>query len=236
MDRELSAMRRIKYKAFTIIELLVVLVIIGIFSAIAYPNVSSWIADREVRKEVYDVVNLIKERKSEVMNGKYGMVQIRLKPSVEIYNMSQDDFFNTYKNISANNKFKTKKICDYQWRGRGMSTLARDGTAEMSLSVNSKESKVHVWPHTEAVMCITKEGIIKFSSSFSGETNLSEGDPNSGERVEYFIFCSKTNTTQKTCKRNIRKDYQYKITWNRTINSIRVYKYRKDGEWVLIDG
>ena len=68
MDRELSAMRRIKHKAFTIIELLVVLVLIGIFSAIVYPNVSSWIIDREVKKEVYDVVNLINERKSEVMN------------------------------------------------------------------------------------------------------------------------------------------------------------------------
>ena len=231
MDRELSAMRRIKYKAFTIIELLVVLVIIGIFSAIAYPNVSSWIADREVRKEVYDVVNLIKERKSEVMNGKYGMVQIRLRPGVEIYNMSQDDFFNTYKGINANNRFKTNKICDYQWRGREMSTFVRDRAAEMSLSVNSKESKVYVWPHTEAVMCITKEGIIKFVKK-----NLSEQDPNSGERIEYFIFCSKTNTTQRTCKRNIRKDYQYKITWNRIINQIKVYKYRKDHEWVLIDG
>ena len=224
-------MRRIKYKAFTIIELLVVLVIIGIFSAIAYPNVSSWIADREVRKEVYDVVNLINERKSEVMNGKYGMVQIRLKPGVEIYNMSQDDFFNTYKDINANNRFKTNKICDYQWRGREMSTFVRDRAAEMSLSVNSKESKVYVWPHTEAVMCITKEGIIKFVKK-----NLSEQDPNSGERIEYFIFCSKTNTTQRTCKRNIRKDYQYKITWNRIINQIKVYKYRKDHEWVLIDG
>lgn len=222
-------MRRIKYKAFTIIELLVVLVIIGIFSAIAYPNVSSWIADREVRKEVYDVVNLINERKSEVMNGKYGMVQIRLKPGVEIYNMSQDDFFNTYKNISADNRFKTKKICDYQ--SQGMSNLVRDKATEMSLSVNSKESKVHVWPHTEAVMCITKEGIIKFVKK-----NLSEQDPNSGEIIEYFIFCSKTNTTQKTCKRNIRKDYQYKITWNRIINQIKVYKYRKDHEWQLIDG
>ena len=208
-----------------------VLVLIGIFSAIVYPNVSSWIIDREVKKEVYDVVNLIKERKSEVMNGKYGMVQIRLRPGVEIYNMSQDDFFNTYKNIGANNKFKTKKICDYQWRGRGMSTLVRDRTAEMSLSVNSKESKVYVWPHTEAVMCITKERIIKFVKK-----NLSEQDPNSGERIEYFIFCSKTNTTQRTCKRNIRKDYQYKITWNRIINQIKVYKYRKDHEWVLIDG
>ena len=229
MDRELSAMRRIKYKAFTIIELLVVLVIIGIFSAIAYPNVSNWITDREVRKEVYDVVSLINEKKSDVMNGKYGMVQIRLKPGVEIYNMSQDDFFNTYKNISADNRFKTKKICDYQ--SQGMSNLVRDKATEMSLSVNSKESKVHVWPHTEAVMCITKEGIIKFVKK-----NLSEQDPNSGERIEYFIFCSKTNTTQKTCKRNIRKDYQYKITWNRIINQIKVYKYRKDHEWQLIDG
>ena len=224
-------MWRIKYKAFTIIELLVVLVLIGIFSAIAYPNVSSWITDREVKKEVYDVVNLINEIKSEVMNGKYGMVQIRLRPGVEIYNMSQDDFFNTYKNISANNRFKTNKICDYQWRGREMSTFVRDRAAEMSLSVNSKESKVYVWPHTEAVMCITKEGIIKFVKK-----NLSEQDPNSGERIEYFIFCSKTNTTQRTCKRNIRKDYQYKITWNRIINQIKVYKYRKDHEWVLIDG
>ena len=224
-------MRRIKYKAFTIIELLVVLVLIGIFSAIVYPNVSSWITDREVKKEVYDVVNLINERKSEVMNGKYGMVQIRLRPGVEIYNMSQDDFFNTYKGINANNRFKTNKICDYQWRGREMSTFVRDRAAEMSLSVNSKESKVYVWPHTEAVMCITKEGIIKFVKK-----NLSEQDPNSGERIEYFIFCSKTNTTQRTCKRNVRKDYQYKITWNRIINQIKVYKYRKDHEWVLIDG
>ena len=224
-------MRKIKYKAFTIIELLVVLVLIGIFSAIVYPNVSSWIIDREVKKEVYDVVNLINERKSEVMNGKYGMVQIRLRPGVEIYNMSQDDFFNTYKGINANNRFKTNKICDYQWRGREMSTFVRDRAAEMSLSVNSKESKVYVWPHTEAVMCITKEGIIKFVKK-----NLSEQDPNSGERIEYFIFCSKTNTTQRTCKRNIRKDYQYKITWNRIINQIKVYKYRKDHEWVLIDG
>ena len=217
--------------AFTLLELLVVIAILGVFSAVAYPNISKWITDREVKKEVYDVVNLINERKSEVMNGKYGMVQIRLRPGVEIYNMSQDDFFNTYKNISANHKFKAKKICDYQWRGREMSTFVRDRAAEMSLSVNSKESKVYVWPHTEAVMCITKEGIIKFVKK-----NLSEQDPNSGERIEYFIFCSKTNTTQRTCKRNIRKDYQYKITWNRIINQIKVYKYRKDHEWVLIDG
>jgi len=37
-----------KIKAFTILELLVVLAVLGVFSAIAYPNISSWITDREV--------------------------------------------------------------------------------------------------------------------------------------------------------------------------------------------
>ena len=40
-------------KAFTLLELLVVIAIIGIFATFAYPNISKWIADREVRKEVY---------------------------------------------------------------------------------------------------------------------------------------------------------------------------------------
>ena len=154
-------------RGFTVIELLVVLVLIGIFSAIAYPNVNSWIIDREIKKEVYDVVSLIEKKKSEVVNGKYGMIQIRLKQSVEIYTMSQDDFFNTYKNINVNNKFKNNSICDFQWRG--MSNLKRDRTSEILLSDSvNKNSKVNVWPNPahnpgETVLCITKDGNIKFN-------------------------------------------------------------------------
>ena len=40
-------------KAFTILELLVVLVVMGVFTAIAYPNISNWISDRNVKKEAY---------------------------------------------------------------------------------------------------------------------------------------------------------------------------------------
>ena len=49
-----------KKNAFTILELLVVLAVMGVFTAIAYPNISNWIADRNVKKEVYETVAFIK--------------------------------------------------------------------------------------------------------------------------------------------------------------------------------
>ena len=65
-----------KKNAFTILELLVVLAVMGVFTAIAYPNISNWISDRNVKKEAYEVVTYLKERKNEVQSGKYGMVQV----------------------------------------------------------------------------------------------------------------------------------------------------------------
>ena len=38
------------FKGFTIIELLVVLAVIGVFAGIAYPNISNWITDRNVKR------------------------------------------------------------------------------------------------------------------------------------------------------------------------------------------
>jgi len=72
-------------KAFTIIELLVVLAVIGVFSAFAYPNISNWINDRNVKKEVYETISFIKERKSEVTSGKYGMIQVLLNDQLEVF-------------------------------------------------------------------------------------------------------------------------------------------------------
>ena len=65
-----------KKKGFTLIELLVVLAVIGVFSVIAYPNISNWITDREVKKEAYEVITYLKERRNEVQTGQYGMLQV----------------------------------------------------------------------------------------------------------------------------------------------------------------
>ena len=62
--------------AFTLLELLVVIAILGVFSVIAYPNVTKWITDREVKKEVYDFVAEINEMKSKVSNGEYALAMV----------------------------------------------------------------------------------------------------------------------------------------------------------------
>ena len=77
---------------------------LGVFAVIAYPNISSWITDREVKKEVYDTIAFIKERKAEVTSGKYGMTQIVLKPNLEVYTMSPQNFFNTYQDNESKKK------------------------------------------------------------------------------------------------------------------------------------
>ena len=220
-------------KGFTIIELLVVLAVIGVFSAIAYPNISNWIIDRDVKKEVYETVTFIKEIKSKVKNGEYGMIQLSLQPNLEVYTMSKINFINTYKGFS-NSSYKTNSQCSY---GTMQSGFVRNQSLE-TLKLGYY-SNVHVYPNaahnpTSTVLCITQDDSIIYN-----RLRKTEKDPETGEIVDIFIFCSKSNSTQYSCKYNTNLDYMYKITINQSVNT-KVYKYSKkyskNKGWMKIDG
>ena len=63
-------------KGFNILELLVVIVIISVVSAAAYPNFSSWRKERELRAAAEEIKNLFSNISSQVQRGLYAFVQV----------------------------------------------------------------------------------------------------------------------------------------------------------------
>ena len=66
-------------KGFNILELLVVVVIIGIISALAYPNFSDLRKERKARTSTVKVKNLIQGINAQVQRGLYAFVQVHVQ-------------------------------------------------------------------------------------------------------------------------------------------------------------
>jgi prepilin-type N-terminal cleavage/methylation domain-containing protein len=224
-------------KAFTILELLVVLAVLGVFAAVAYPNISNWINDRNVKKEVYDVISFVKEKKSEVTSGKYGMVQILLNEIIEVYTMTPEQFSSTYHSVSTSSSFKTNKTCGFGTTQPGLIRRTDLEKSDLRMGVYYPESSVNVYPSPyhnpfRTVLCITKDGTIKFTQY----PNKKEKDPSTSQDVDLFIFCSKSNSTSTSCQLNANLDHMYKITLD-NFQNMKVYKKNKSkNSWIKIDG
>ena len=223
-------------KAFSIIELLVVLAVIGVFVGIAYPNISNWITDRNVKKEVYETVTFIKERKAEVTSGKYGMVQVLLNDQLEVFTMSPEKFSDIYKDFSS--PYPTHKqnyTCGFSDTA-GFTIESKYSSHDFG--VNASNSNVNVYPSAyhnpmRTAICITKDGTIKYDKQ---NQNFQVDDNATGKKVDAFVFCSKSNTQDSWCKYNSNYDFRYMITLDRFQN-IKIFKYNKSkNKWNKIDG
>ena len=226
----------IKNRAFTILELLVVLAVIGVFSAIAYPNVSGWIADRNVKNAAFETVAFVKDRKSEVTSGKYGMTQILFNRQLQVFTMSPDKFTEIYKsNNSPFSSLKQSYTCGF---GDTAGFTRQNQYDKEDFGPYVQESDVHIYPSAwhnpmRTAVCITKDGSISY---YRPNQNGRIKDQSTGQMVDLFLFCSKSNSTEKSCKYNSNLEYRYMITLDRFQN-MKVFRYNKNkNKWNRIDG
>ena len=204
-------------KGFTIIELLVVLAVIGVFVSFAYPNISKWIADRKVKEEAYKFVTEVEQMKSKVNSGEYALAMIHFTDYyngpvntafMKKYYMTGEDYNYNYSGsnyVSGNNLY----TCDYDTRNQRYQSAGTFTSVE-----------IRHWPNIH--MCISKDGTKR---GVLNQKNPDTGKRNSLSRV---IFCSINNTTtsggSNRCNDSNKNDYRYMVTWD-VFTNLKVYKF-----------
>ena len=188
-----------KNKAFSIIELLVVIAIFGVIAFFAYPAIQNWIADREVKKEVVDFVEYFNEKKSEVQNGKYGVLMIGQTTPEQAkssnYYITNEEFSIQMKvpadgrtNRNKPGQYGNKSIMNFYKMCPGSHKNSPDARWITDQSGAFQwSSDVYTWPNKK--YCVSKNALL-----FPGEL---EFNVTSTEKAS-FIICSRRNTTNSS--------------------------------------
>ena len=248
-----------KIKGFSILELIVVVVIIGIVSAIGYPNFAEWRKDREVRAAAVDIRSLIEGINAQVQRGQYVFVQVHVRAgsadggctdeTVEEDEVTQDGICVTSKGMDAktlgdklntNNDFRDNpanrcNISDKTY----WSDDPSEGVKKIEVRQASYENIQTNWAKGNGEDSIGAVCFGKNELWFSAQKKLSSGTG----VPDYFLFLCSASETRTNCE--VGDDgyptqynkYLYSIEWSRFGNvTLSRYNFVEEdsieGEWV----
>ena len=197
-------------KGFTLLELLVVIVIISVVSAVGYPKFTSWKKDREIRYAAEKVANLLTSISTQAQRGSYPFVQFYIDPSgskVEFITKGQ-----TPENFNTNLNEGKKPECSTKSSG-----VFDNNEFD---KYDSEDEKISVQMNLVGTVCFSQNG-----TYFEKEGRLtSSNNPNVSIEGRlsnnYVIICSKDNAakTGKKCattKGDGLEKPAYLVEWSR---------------------
>ena len=237
-----------KIKGFNVLELLIVIAIIGVLSAVAYPNFSDWRKDRETRNSVVKIKSLIEGINAQVQRGQYAFVQVDVKEGELV---SGDDGL-----IVTSKGMKPKTLA----------TLLNTGGSDWWVKPNERCNNVDqaYWdedpdPDRDQIIDLDKievrqivldnvattwrdkKGAVCFGKNdqwYSGNGELVSSSGDDAIVDSYLFICNRSRTRSQCDIDNVtgepttEHDYLYVIEWSR-FGNIKLEKWNKrDLEWI----
>ena len=217
-------------KGFSILELIVVVTIIGIISAVAYPNISHWNKARQIENSAIQIKTLFTNINSQVQRGNYGFVQVYINSTgtkVDVISKGMKTSTLAQK-INGDSNFKTiSKRCntddnDY-WDD--------DGNIDRKPEVIKIElDKIATTFIGVGAVCFSKDG-----QWYSASKNLINGNV----PITSIYICEKEleSCVTENAKGEIVIDdeveYLYAVSWSR-FGNITLYKYDSTEEEFVV--
>jgi len=235
-----------KIKGFNVLELIVVIAIIGVLSAVAYPNFSDWRKDRETRNSVVKIKSLIEGINAQVQRGQYAFVQVDVN---EVRLVSGDDGLIVPKTLATllnNGESGWWVRPNERWyivdKAEAEAYWDEDPDPDRNQIIDLDKIEVRqivldnvatTWRDDVGAVCFGKN-----DQWYSGNGELVSS---SGDDVivdSYLFICNRSNTRSQCDIDNVtgepttEHDHLYVIEWSR-FGNIKLEKWNKrDSEWI----
>ena len=247
-----------KIKGFSLLELLVVVVIIGVISGVGYPKFNEWRIDRETRSAIFKIKSLFDGINAQVKRGQYAFVQVHIKEGKD----SEDD--NKHKLFVTSKGMKPAKLASLindstsTWwsdiNGRCNTDNAAYWDDDPHQGSNSIEVRQIVldniattWIGDTVAVCFGKnERWFAATSNFLSSPPPPPKEEEEGEGEEpsmqsmlnspsnQLIVCRRTST-QSQCDQAdpSASEQSFKIVWSR-FGNVKLEKWdKRNGGWTL---
>ena len=207
-------------KGFTILELLVVITIVAVVSAVGYPNFMDWRKDREVRAATEKVASMLTGISTQAQKGYFPFVQFQVRLLTGSVQFTSKGMTQDTMSIKLNQASTKVLDCTIVNSGYWDNHLVDTYTAEVGVNISGS-----------GAVCFSKDGSY-FSEKNKLEdtqvTNITLGGSSSNN---YLIICSPTSggggsmviggSGSGNCAGS---DHQYLVEWSR-FGNIKKYKW-----------